>query len=179
MDCETVLVALAIATFATPLIQVTADFAGPGRGEYGMDLIALGQDTEVNQSTAYGLRHRGGYHFNERFQLEALVDASLNESLCTSAILVAGVVHFRPQRKVEPYLALGMGQASRDVETPEMSVNDSGLAGHLMAGGRFFFTQDRVVALRVEAGLLAEDTFDTTTTHPTFAMGMTWRMGGF
>ena len=60
-----------------------------------------------------------------------------------------------------------------------MDVNDSGLAGHFMTGGRFFFTQKRVVALRVEAGLLVEDTFDTTTTHPSVAIGMTWRMGGF
>jgi len=179
MDCDAVLVGLVLATFSVPLIEMTADFAGPGRGEYGLDVIALGQDTELNQSHAYGLRHRGGYHFNERFQLEALVDGSLNETLCSSAILLAGVVHFRPRRKVEPYLALGIGQASREVVTGALDVNDSGLAGHVMAGGRFFFTQDRVVALRVEAGLQAEDTFDTTTTHPSFAIGMTWRMGRF
>jgi hypothetical protein len=172
-------VALAIATFSVPVLEVAADFAGPGRGEYGLDVIALGRDTEINESLAYGLRHRGGYHFNDRFQLEAVVEGFLDdESQCAAAILLAGAVHFRPQRKVEPYLALGIGQASRDVEVDLVDVNDSGLAGHLMAGGRFFFTQQRVIALRVEAGLLVEDTFDTTTTHPSFSIGMTWRMGG-
>lgn len=108
-----------------------------------------------------------------------MAGASLDDDgHCSSAILVAGAVHFRPQRKIEPYLALGLGQASREVETPPPDTIDSGLAGHLMTGGRFFFTQKRVIALRVEAGLLVEETFDTATTHPSFAIGMTWRMGG-
>lgn len=178
MDCDTVVAIMLLTAFGMPVIESTADLAGPGRGEYGIDVIALGRDSEVNESPAYGIRHRGGYHFNERFQLEALIDGALDhDGLCSSALLVAGVVHFRPQRRVEPYLALGMGQASREIETPATDEIDSGLAGHFMTGGRFFFTHERVVALRVEAGLLLENTFDVTTTHPSFAIGMTWRMG--
>jgi outer membrane protein with beta-barrel domain len=179
MDCATLFFGLVILSLAVPVLEIPMEFAGPGNGEYGFDVIAIGRDTAINQSTAYGLRVRGGYHFNERFQIEGLAGGAIdNESLCAATILVAGSFTFRPRHKVEPYVLLGAGQATREIETPAGDTDDSGLAAHAMVGSRFFFTQTHVVALRVEAGLEVEDTFDTTSTHPTLALGITWRMGG-
>lgn len=179
MDCAIVFLTLIFATLGSPLLEVPADLAGPGNGEYGIDVIGIGRDSEVSTSNAYGLRHRGGYHFNQRFELEGLVGGAIdNEGLCSSTILLAGVIDFHPHEQIAPYLAFGLGQANRDLETPTEDLNDSGFAYHMMAGTKFFFTRAHVAALRVEGGLLVEDTFDSGTTHATFAIGVTWRLGG-
>src|SRR5262245_51539219 len=179
MDCATLVFGLFILSVSVPILEIPMDFAGPGNGEFGFDAIAVGRDTAINLSTAYGLRLRGGYHFNQRFQLEGLAGGAIdNESGCVATLLVGGSFTFRPRHKVEPYVLLGVGQATREIDTPTGDIEDSGLAAHMMVGSRFFFTKAHVVAMRLEAGLQAEDTFDTTSTHPTVALGVTWRMGG-
>lgn len=178
MDCTSVLVAIVTVSVFVPVLELPMEFMGPGKGEFGLDGLALRRDTSINQSTAYGLRVRGGYHFTGRFQLEGLVAGAIDEeALCTATILLGGAFAFRPGRKVEPYVALAAGQAAREVETATGYSEDSGLAGHLMVGSRFFFSKAHVLALRVEGGMESENTFGTTTNHATFALGITWRMG--
>ena len=169
---------------------ITPALAGldAGNGEIGFDLGYAHLDPDVAASSD-GARFtfRGGYCFTKLFELEGQGvgigsqktggGADVNTEIGIN--FVDAVFNFHPANKgIVPYVLGGIGYGTTKIDLdPGGSVDDSGGAWQIAAGGRFFFGGTKRVAVRVEAALLGIDAFDEKTTNSSFSAGFTWRIG--
>ena len=165
---------------------------GKGNGEIGFDFGGTQFDQDLGGTGLARLALRGGYHATSLFEIEGEASAafnvttdhpygssrkSLNFENQLDAYFVNGVFNFHAHRgQIVPYVLGGVGIAY--VTPRDFGPRDSGEATQLAVGSRFFFGEDDHVAFRVEVSQLWASYLDTTTTHPSFVIGFTWRLGG-
>jgi len=169
-----------------------------GNGEIGFDLGWVHLDgRDYGDEGRFTIR--GGYHFNDWFQLEAQILGIGSDGPerveALGGVLANAVFNFHPGETVVPYVLVGLGavesesypfsrchgghgRACRD-DRHGYHHEDYQASGavQLGVGSRFFFGQGRT-AVRVEASLLAfEDDFDRGRELLSLAVGLTWRLG--
>lgn len=149
-----------------------------GEGEMGFDLGATQFDDNVEDDTGFRAGWRFGQCLSDAFELEGQVLATGLSIDGDDVILTAGflnaVVNFHPAETIVPYLLLGGGYASTEVDFGDVSVSDESFAAQGAIGSRFFFGPSGL-GLRVEAAALSERTFDESSLHWSLTAGLTWR----
>ena len=170
------------AALITVLTVAPAFAADPDRkGEIGFDVGRMNFSGDVADDSAAAFGVRGGYHFNEWFQLEGQVaSATADEQgmdATLSTLFVNSVFNFRARPNIRPYLLAGVGQANLEFDFGPFSVDDNGAAYQVGAGSRFFFGKDSRIAARVEASRLRERTFNDSSDYTNVMTGLTFRLG--
>lgn len=153
---------------------------GAGNGEIGFDAGFTEFDSNTVDDTGTRLALRGGYHFTDLFQLEGQVAAQAAEDdivdVTLTTVMVNAVFNFHPSPNVVPYFLVGAGTANLDVEVFGFSIDDDSTAYQAAIGSRFFVGSG-ALAIRLEASVLSEDTFNVDSTHYSAVVGLTWRLG--
>ena len=147
--------------------------------ELGIDggLMDFGSDLVDDEGPRVSLR--AGWYFNDWFGLEAQVaraEGDFDTQLDTFTI--NGVVGFRHDEVVQPYIMGGIGFAEverQGLELNRFMIEESGQATVAAAGIKSFFGQAQNLGLRAEAGFVWEDTFESTT-HVTWSLGFIYRL---
>ena len=156
-------------------------------GELGFDIGYTHFDPDVTDRGGSRFNFRGGYCFTPLFELEgqgmgmAAEETGVVDVMTTLSVTFAnGVFNFHPSNKaIVPYVLVGIGAATLTFDPdPGEKIDDNGVAYQLAGGSRFFFGDKKRVAVRVELGVLSENTFDQTSTHYSLTGGFTWRLGG-
>jgi len=156
-------------------------------GELGFDLGYTHFDPNVSDKGAARFNFRGGYCFTKLFELEgegvgiASEDTGGVDLMTTLGIdFVNAVFNFHPSNKsIVPYVLGGIGAATLTQDfDPGPKFDDNGVAYQVAGGSRFFFGMKKRVAVRVEASVIRENTFDTKSQHIGVTGGFTWRLGG-
>ena len=159
---------------------------GQGQGEVGLDYGSTSYDSDTGLDSSDSLSLRGGYFFTNLFQLEGQYissDANSEElgnavSASTDIMMVNGVFNFMPGKEIKPYVLVGVGQASVNVDVQGVgSQDDSGTAYQIGAGSRFFFGKTKRTAFRFDVSMINEDTFQDKTTNTTVSGGFAFRLG--
>ena len=158
-----------------------------GNGEIGVDYGSTSYDNDAAEfDSSDSLSLRGGYFFTNLFQLEGqfissdttVSDLGSNVKASTDIMMVNGVFNFMPGKEIKPYVLVGLGQASTDIDAEGFgSVDDSGTAYQIGAGSRFFFGKSKRAAFRFDVSMINQDTFEEETTNTTVAGGFTFRLG--
>ena len=157
-----------------------------GQGEVGVDYGQTSYDNDGAEfDSSDSLSLRGGYFFTNLFQLEGQYinsDTTVEDfdgvKASTDIMMVNGVFNFMPGKEIKPYVLVGLGQASTDIDAEGFgSVDDSGTAYQIGAGSRFFFGKTKRAAFRFDVSMINQDTFEEETTNTTVAGGFTFRLG--
>jgi len=174
---------LGLATMACGLLlAVPTATAGIGEGnwEVGFGLGVTEFDSELTDDSGSYLDVRGGYFLTDRFQLEGQAsDASSDEDfvdISITTLFANAVFNFRSGQEVVPYVLVGAGSTTLEVEGFGTAEDDAS-AVQVAAGSRFFVGSRKKMAIRVELNAISEDTFDERSTHFNLAVGLTWRIG--
>ena len=174
---------LGLATMACSLLlTVSTATAGIGEGnwEVGFGLGTTEFDSEITDDSGFSVDVRGGYFLTDRFQLEGqLSDASTDEDfvdISVTSLFANALFNFRPGKEVVPYLLVGAGSTTLEIEGFG-TVDDESAGYQVAVGSRFFVGSRKRMAVRVELNAISEDTFDERSTHFNLAAGLTWRIG--
>ena len=184
---------LCFAVFAALALGVPA-FAASGSGGsgnsgeigFGIGQSDVGSDS-TGVDTAQFLGVRGGYHFNDQFQVEGMLSSAsedgdlsgLTVDTTMRVLMVNGVMNFHPRKKeLVPYVMAGIGRADVAVDVAGTSVSDDSVAYQVGGGTRIFFGKTKRAAFRADLSLLRETTFNVSSTITTVTAGVTWKLGG-
>lgn len=145
--------------------------------ELGVDIGAMKFDSSVSDDMEALVGLRAGWFATDALALELDIrraSAPLSGEMQT--VMVNAQYNFNPARTVNPYVYAGIGGASVDLN-PLFGAerDDSSLAVGAGAGVRMFFSETSGWALRLQAGALAEDTFDDSATNLMFTGGISYR----
>lgn len=171
---------LAVALLALLAVPAAADLTA-GNGEVGIELGFTELDFD-DDSTEFRWGVRGGYLFNQVFELEGQLWSTDGDvggfDVTFNALFVNAVfnTHFREKRSIVPYGLIGLGALDAEIDGAGVKVDDTSLAAQLGAGSRFFVSRN--LALRLELSMLFEDTFDDSAEHLSLVVGLTWRIRG-
>ena len=174
-------IALALALCNPVLASV-----GKNSGEVGLGFGITEFDSNTFNEAGIGYGIRGGYHINKLFEVEGQLsqtsatdkDPVLGDlELTATSMFVNGVFNFHPRPTIVPYALVGLGNTSVEYKDTTGSVDDNSTALQIGGGSRFFFGQEKKVALRVEVALINESTFDQDSTHTNIVGGLTWNLG--
>ncbi len=169
--------AIVALAFVTPLQAASAERAG----EVGFDVGRTNFASNVADKSAAAVGVRGGYHFNNWFQLEGQLASSTADEQGADATLntlfVNGVFNFKARPTIRPYVLVGAGRANLEFDLGPTSVDDNGDAFQVAAGSKFAFGQDSRMSARVEASRLRERTFDASSYYTNVMAGLTWKLG--
>ncbi len=167
-----------------------------GNGEIGFDLgVADGDGQDTNEGR---FAIRGGYHLNDRFQLEAQifgVNSDRFDGEALGAAFANAVFNWHPNETIVPYVLAGVGVVSlgfddhrhhqhgrhhrHDYHSYDDDYEGRG-AVQVGVGSRFFFGKGAATAVRIEASLLAfEDNFERERDLLSLTVGLTWRLGKY
>ena len=166
-----------------------------GNGEIGLDLGLTRFDSNFTDESATRLSFRVGRHNRSRrfgsfllVQWEVQVGrATASEELLpgedketeTTFLLLNGLVNFHVRTElILPYVLVGVGAARFNLDALGLSTESTRAALQIAFGSRFFFRRGGRTAIRVEVSQIHTDVFDESTRFPTFAAGVTWRLGG-
>ncbi len=173
-----------------------------GNGEIGFDFGWAHLDGR-DHGDGGRFTFRGGYHFNDFFQLEAQILGigadSRQDVEALGGVFTNAVFNWHPGETIVPYVLVGLGVMESEPLTYYQC--HGGPGGHggsshrdhhgsyhdddyeasgavqVGVGSRFFFGQGRT-AVRVEASLLAfEDDFYRQRELVSLSVGLTWRLG--
>jgi hypothetical protein len=150
---------------------VQADARG-GNGEIGFDLGYMEWDAAYPSSGTGRGDLRLGYHLGKTFQLEAELGVARGTDSTLATAFLNGVFNFHSGDALMPYFLLGGGVAYAEIG----DLDDTGPAAQLMGGARAFGPQGRV-GLRLEAGVIWEDTFENESVHGMITVGFTFVLG--
>ena len=173
-----------------PVLAAAPAAAGvfEANGEIGFDLGGIQPDGGRDDHEESRIGIRGGYHLNDRFQLEGQLFGFESDEgrhrRTFGAALINAVFNFHPNDRTVPYLLVGVGAVDLDLDDDRHSHGHSDDdeeqdALQLAVGSRFFFGQGRT-GIRIEASLLAfEDDFGRDRELLSFVGGLTWRLGKY
>lgn len=175
---------IAVAVGAVALGGSAQAGIGQGNGEIGLDLGYASLDDAYGDDGTRVIA-RGGYFFTDLFQLELQSGGAFtncSNEFCTDldVWMLDAVFNFQRERWV-PYVLVGAGYADRpstNLTIGPITFDDpggSGSAYQAAVGARRFFGGR--TAIRLEASVLSEDTFDDTQTHVNATIGVSWRLG--
>ena len=165
------------------LLIVTSAVAGIGEGnwEVGFDLGVTDFDSDVADDTGFYFDVRGGYFFGDTFQLEGQISDSSTEEgpfdISLTSLFVNAVFNFHPKEHIVPYVLLGVGSTTLDIEAFGGSLDDDAVGYQVAVGSRFFVGSRKKMAVRVELIGLSEDSFDDRSRHLSLVAGLSWRLG--
>jgi opacity protein-like surface antigen len=181
-----IIVVAALCVVVSAMAPVVADI-GKGNGEIGVDLGWIELDSDFVEDRALGLAVRGGYFFTDLLEIEGQLSSFyttdiLSEDVTFRTFFVDAVFNFRPSENIVPYALLGVGLVNQDIDPtsgpwPGDDADDSSSAYLLGGGSRFFLGKQKKIAIRAELTFLGESTFDQSSTHARFLVGVTWRLG--
>jgi len=165
--------------------------AGSNAGNSGEIGFGYGQSDVGSESTgvdtAQFLGVRGGYDFNQMFEIEGQFASSSEDGdiagtdvdMTMRVLMVNGLYNFRPAKKeFVPYVMAGIGRSDVEVEGGGITADDNSVAYQVGGGTRIFFGKTKRTAFRMDLSLLRDDNFDDTSTTRTLTAGLTWRLGG-
>ncbi len=172
-----------------------------GNGEIGFDVGWMDLDDRGHHGDENRVTFRGGYHFNDLFQLEGqLIGGGTGGPEGTEVlggIFANAVFNWHPAEAVVPYALVGVGAVEMEsfaffhCHGHPCHLGDHGRHGghgyhddheasgavQVGIGSRFFFGLSRTAA-RVEASLMAfEDDFGRDQELFSLTVGLTWRLG--
>lgn len=147
--------------------------------------FAIGTADITGDDEDFNLDLRGdfrvGYLFSDHFQLELQLfqaDATLEAQL--RAAMLNGVFNLRPGSSIVPYILFGAGASNvDDISFFVASRPDESAAAYQVAvGSRFFFGDEKNMALRLELSSLWVDldTFQNDQ-HTSLTAGLSWMLG--
>ncbi|HEX7705729.1 MAG TPA: porin family protein [Thermoanaerobaculia bacterium] len=142
--------------------------------EVGVDVGAVKFDSNVSDDTEPLAGLRAGWFLTDAFALELearRAEVILNGEFQT--VMLNAQYNFNSRSTVNPYVFAGLGGANAEYEVLGVTVDDSSLAVSAGAGARIFFAGGW--ALRLQAGVLSEETFDERSTHGVFTAGVSYR----
>lgn len=173
-------------TFAA-LLFVSPAMAGIGEGdsELGFDFGQTAYDDNVMDEKGTAFAIRGGHFLTPMFEVEGQY---LNSSEETSILgtnvdttmqllMVNGLFNFHPREDIVPYVLVGLGRASLDVNVAGISFDDDSIAYQFGGGSRFYFGESKRAAFRFDVTFVNEDTFNQSSTHTNVTGGFTWKLG--
>jgi opacity protein-like surface antigen len=175
------LTAMVLCVFAVPSFAANAK----GSAELGFDYGSTQMDSNTGFDSASNLAVRGGYFFNQLFEIEGQIAHSSADTTSagvtvdgkTQFYMVNGVFNFYPKDEFTPYVMAGVGMADNKVEALGTSFTDSSVAYQVGAGSRFYFGKNKRTAFRLDVSLVNESTFNETSTHTNYTGGFTWKLG--
>ncbi len=134
-------------------------------------------DQSINSDPAYGIVL--GYNITERIGIEGAFNyvdtdvksATLNNSVDAYVYRLEGLYHFMADKDVLPYIAVGAGAITIDVD----GVGDeTDFLANYGAGIKFFLTE----SLAVRAGVRHIISFDDTNNNLLYKLGLSYLIGG-
>jgi len=146
--------------------------ARKGNGEIGFDFGYMEWDAESASLGGGRVDFRVGYHLCNVFQLEAEFGGASRTNATLATGFLNGVFNFHSGNALMPYFLLGGGVARKEIN----DVSDTGAAAQFMGGARAFGPQGKV-GLRLEAGWIWEDTFESSSAHGVITVGFTFVLG--
>ncbi len=185
---------LCFAVFAALALGAPSFAAGSGSnsgGNTGEIGFGIGQSDVGSDSTgvdtAQFIGVRGGYHFNEQFQVEGMFSSSSEDGdlagttvdTTMRVLMVNGVMNFHPRKKdLVPYVLAGVGRADVEVQAGGVTGSDDSIAYQVGGGTRIFFGKTKRAAFRADLSFLRETTFNDSSTITSVTAGVTWKLGG-
>lgn len=160
-------------TFLT-LVLLAITPAAFAQLELGIDagLMDFGNDFVDDEGPRLSLR--ASWSFNDWVALEGQVTHSEADTLDAElqTYTINGVVSFRHDKTIQPYVMAGLGWASTELA----GLSDDGQATVGAIGIRTFFDDEQTMGLRLETGFAWEDTFGGSTTHVSWSAGFVYRL---
>jgi len=174
-----------IAVFALMLSTPAMASLEQGNTEVALDFGMTELDSNTFDQTGLTMGFRGGYLFTDLFELEGQFSstsaddsvAGIDMDLDATTLFVNGLFNFRPTEEIVPYVLVGIGTTDVDIEVAGFKVDDSATATQIGFGSRFYFGQEKKVAVRVEVAFVNEDTFDADSTHTNILGSLSWKLG--
>ncbi len=174
-------IAFAALLFASPAI------AGIGEGdtELGIDFGQTAYDDSLMDETGTTFALRGGHFLTPMIEIEGqYLNSSEEASISGTSVdttmqllMVNGLFNFHPREDIVPYLLVGVGRASLDIDIGGVSFDDDSMAYQFGGGSRFYFGESKRAAFRFDLTFVNEDTFSQSSTHTNVTGGFTWKLG--
>jgi hypothetical protein len=145
--------------------------------EAGVDLGIINFDSEIADGTEPIFRGRVGWMITPLLEVEGeAFAASTDLDTDVSGFFGNAIFNFGGANAFQPYLLAGAGQVT--VESAPFlgtsSIEDESFAWQAAAGGRWYFTDSRRWALRFQAGVMNEETFDESSLHVVATAGLSF-----
>lgn len=175
IKCSMFALTLFLLAAATP-----AAWGQAGSFELGINGGLIEFDDNVGGEREFRFDVRGGYFFNDHFQLEGqAIRATSIFDLDLEVFMVNAVFHFGGNERFTPYALVGAGIANLEFSQGffRRSVDDSGTALQAALGARFYVGNGGN-SIRIEVSALNEETFDDDATNISLTGGFSWRFGG-
>ena len=124
---------------------------------------------------------RGGHFLTPMIEIEGQYLNSSEEAsgidTTMQLLMVNGLFNFHPREDIVPYLLVGVGRASLDIDIGGVSFDDDSMAYQFGGGSRFYFGESKRAAFRFDLTFVNEDTFSQSSTHTNVTGGFTWKLG--
>ena len=165
------------------LLFVSPAMAGIGEGdtELGIDIGQTAYDSSVMDETGTTFALRGGHFLTPMFEVEGQYINSSEEAsgidTTMQLLMVNGLFNFHPREDIVPYLLVGLGRASLDVDVAGLSFEDDSMAYQFGGGSRFYFGESKRAAFRFDLTFVSADNFNQSATHTNVTGGFTWKLG--
>ena len=169
------------------LLFVSPAMAGIGEGdtEIGFDFGQTAYDDAVMDETGTTFAIRGGHLLTPMIEVEGqYLNSSENASVLGTSVdttmqllMVNGLFNFHPTDDIVPYVLVGLGRASLDIDVAGVSFDDDSMAYQFGGGSRFYFGAAKRSAFRFDLTFVNEDTFSQSSTHTNVTGGFTWKLG--